>query len=275
MALVTRRRIALSSPEWKTIPWRKLHKTSKDILFDILGDVSGVLEDFDRIGALDSQSARDEGYAQLATQCWLIDSSLTWWSENVGPGHHMDAIIERGGYEAPTPEDAAVVYIMTHYWTACVLLYTTLRQCLSLGAASSTCSSPAADELLCLPERTVTRVYCKSIIDATDVLHHPSAGAFGAHSMVFPLSIAAANLLAMEGLGEEESISSPEMVKLLSLFDKGDAGRKLRKLMYAMFRNAAGSLQPLDEQREPVGSDIQQMAEHSRIWYGLDKQRGA
>lgn len=266
MAFVTRKRLALSSTAWKSIPWTTVDKTSKDIIFDVMGDVSGILEDFDRASAIRDEAPRNEEYLQLAEQCWRIDITIVWWSENIGPVDYMNGLFERK-FQNQTPDDAAVAYIMLHYWTACMLLYATLR--LSLGACLGT------EGLLCLPERADPRTYCRNIIYATEVLRHPMAGAFGIHASMFPFSMAAAYLLAVEGRRDEHDKVSPEMTKLLSLFEDGKAGQKWMGLIQTMFRNSVGAPPPPPGKRESAkGSDIRQMIIYARLWYGLDRGHG-
>lgn len=261
MSIVIRKRTALCTPEWKTVPFTKIPKTSKDMIFDIMGDVSGLFEDFDRASTLESHAERQDQYLLVAGECWNVDCSLSWWYENIAPKKAIADLIERN-FEDPTPEDVAVAYIMSHYWTACVLLYSTLR--LTLAACSAT------DALLCLPERADPRIYCKHIVDATEVLHHQLAGAFGAHAQVFPLSMAAAYLLATEGGLDGCSERSPATDKMFSFFEKGDMGTRLKGLLSSMFRSTGIPVAGDDGKR----NEIEQMALQARAWFGMDKGEG-
>lgn len=261
MSIVLRKRTALSSIEWKTIPWTKIHKTSKDMIFDIMGDVSAIMEDFDLAGTIENAAERREQYLLVAGECWRVDCSLTWWFENISPSRDINDLIDRN-FENPTAEDIAVAYIMSHYWTACVLLYATLR--LTLAACSAT------EALLCLPERADPYEYCRLIVDATEVLHHPLAGAFGAHAKMFPLGMAAAYLLAVDGGTDDGRDRSPATTKLLSFFDDGESGVRIRGLLYNMFQSTGV---PMPGERAE-GNEVEQMAASARIWFGMDKEEG-
>ncbi|KAJ3525206.1 hypothetical protein NM208_g11737 [Fusarium decemcellulare] len=165
MSIVHRKRTALSTAEWTRIPWTKIQKTSRDKMFDIMSDISGILEDFDSVRALEDPVKREEQYLLFVEECWRTDHKLTWWFHSMSPSKDIGDLIHRN---FPDP-------------TGC----------------RSTADS-AAEVLLRLPKRADPRTYCKNMIDATEVLHHPVASAFGTHAQLFSLIMAAAYLLAME-----------------------------------------------------------------------------
>ncbi|KAH6849623.1 hypothetical protein B0I37DRAFT_427174 [Chaetomium sp. MPI-CAGE-AT-0009] len=71
-----RRRLFVHKPEWKTIPWTEVPKTRTDLLLDLLLDVPGVLQDYDRMVSYPDTAIRAKQRDALVARCWKLDEKL-------------------------------------------------------------------------------------------------------------------------------------------------------------------------------------------------------
>ncbi|GKT50036.1 uncharacterized protein ColSpa_10217 [Colletotrichum spaethianum] len=180
-----RRRCPLSHPAWKTVPWQKVPKTSKDVLIDIFVDVPGLLEDLDSLRRCKDNSEKESRRVRLVRECWHIDEELNRWLDDLSPKHELEGLMKRG-LDNPSACDVVVASVMALSWTIALLSYSTLR--LAVGEQAS----------LELPERTDPLLYCTKIADIVDVFFHPSAGTFGIQSAPLPIGMALVYLNSFE-----------------------------------------------------------------------------
>ncbi|KAF4445559.1 c6 zinc finger domain [Fusarium albosuccineum] len=93
----------------KTFGLYNVQKTSRDTMFDIMSDISGILEDFDRARAPENPVQREEQYPFVVEECWRIDPTLTRWLDNISPSKDIGDLIRRN-FADPKGEDLAVAY---------------------------------------------------------------------------------------------------------------------------------------------------------------------
>jgi hypothetical protein len=250
-SIALRKRSPLENHRWKTIPWIRLPKTSKDFLFDILGEISGLLEDFDRAKHCRDFSKKASLQRQLAEDCWKVDSRLVWWSETHGARRHINGLLARG-FACLTTTDFAVAYVMSKYWTACIFAYSTLRLAVRPHLPSTMAS---------LPERTDPEIYCNSIIDIVEIFLHPAAGAYGMQVLLFPLGIAYSYILSTE-----EGSASPAMLKILAYFEREGSGPIIRKLLGRTLRSVFAVAGEMED-------DMELFKNKARAWFGMDQRK--
>ncbi|KAK0732018.1 hypothetical protein B0H67DRAFT_92482 [Lasiosphaeris hirsuta] len=203
-AIVARKKTALSSPEWKTIPWRCIPKTPKDLLLDTFVEMPGLLQDVDEMRA--DPPGHPTLRHELVRRCWRYESELSAWRARAGiadPAYRL----ELGVGSPPALDLVAASHILCVYWSMCIIVYSTLH---SLSADKTT-----------LPERANPRVYCRRIAEAVPVLLHPRSGAYGMHLANFPAAIALVYLNAADGGG----VASEERGIILRAFERSVAGK--------------------------------------------------
>ncbi|KAI3397288.1 hypothetical protein diail_11020 [Diaporthe ilicicola] len=93
-----RKRTALSRDDWKTVPWSKYPKRSKDMLTDILVEIPGVFEDMDRCESLSDEDMKRKEYRRLVIICLGLHAQL-----------QVD------------------MYTMLLYWSTCLYLYNAMQ----------------------------------------------------------------------------------------------------------------------------------------------------
>ncbi|KAK4107928.1 hypothetical protein N656DRAFT_784690 [Canariomyces notabilis] len=190
--LQMRKRAPMSDRDWMTIPWQTIPKTPKDLLVDILIATTGLLEDYDILGAQKDPNLYEALRQELVQTCWRLDAELALW---VNTAHFGDANRALEVLNAPFSIDVlAAAHIMSIYWCACIVTYSTLRDLLS------------PSEIARLPPYTDPRTYFRSIADVVTVMLHPSSGIFGAQLTYFPAVIVMAYIRPVGGGDEAEAI---------------------------------------------------------------------
>jgi hypothetical protein len=190
--LQMRKRAPMSGRDWMTIPWQTMPKTPKDLLVDILIATTGLLEDYDILGAQKEPNLHEALRQELVQTCWRLDAELALW---VNTAHFGDANRALEVLNAPFSIDVlAAAHIMSIYWCACIVTYSTLRDLLS------------PSEIARLPPYTDPRTYFRSIADVVTVMLHPSSGIFGAQLTYFPAAIVMAYIRPVGGGDEAEAV---------------------------------------------------------------------
>jgi hypothetical protein len=172
-----RKKSALSTTEWKTIPWLETQKNLKDELLDILLDMPELLKDADRMALCTDKGDKNRLRQDAVAKCWIYDEQLRTWLAVVCPSSTGCA------WECQQPnigpisvEDIALAYALQTFWTACLLLYDTLRKASNPGVL--------------LPEHTDPQIYVHNIVSTTPILLNPSSGMYGQHVMILPFALA-------------------------------------------------------------------------------------
>ncbi|QSS62180.1 GAL4-like Zn(II)2Cys6 (or C6 zinc) binuclear cluster DNA-binding domain protein [Histoplasma capsulatum] len=219
-AVQARKRIILSNPEWKTIPWNEIPKTPKDLLIDILVEIPTFLENMDTMRACLDQEIREFQRRDLLQSCWELEKELVSWRIEVGitdPTYSLDA--EHSTFSL---DYLAACHIMCLYWAICIILYSSLR----------ILSCPQ----VILPPQTDPRIYCGRIAKAMPLLLHPQSGAYGVHLASFPVAISLMYLNAVAGdaICEEKRI-------IFEAFRRSGHGETVERFLQSLRRRGAWS----------------------------------
>lgn len=172
-----RKRVAIGEPEWRTIPWRDIPKTPKDLLIDILLDTAALLEDLDTLNAHPDRTSTEALAlrSELINKCWACDEDLASWRAAVGISDPSFALDLAGSQTAPFSIDLFTAsHILCVYWATSIIVYDALR-----------ILTPAPEAAL-LPPHTDPSVYFRRIAEAIPVLLHPESGAYGVQLTNFP-----------------------------------------------------------------------------------------
>lgn len=193
--------MALSTPEWKSVPWQKIPKDLKDILVDILVDMPKLAQDFDEMRLSTEASRQATLRSNLLELCWKHDRRLSAWSglirqvadSSKGPDIPQGPNPANRHCTEPRPKDTVTFIARVHgmclCWTISLILYSILR----------TVSGPQAD----LPEHTNPLVHARSLAEGIRALLQPEAGLYGRQSAALPLQIALQYTAAMSPLSAE------------------------------------------------------------------------
>ncbi|KAL2174082.1 uncharacterized protein P884DRAFT_250583 [Thermothelomyces heterothallicus CBS 202.75] len=175
--VLRRERLVLSTPEWKTIPWRAIPKDYKDILVDALVDIPGLVEDFDKMRLCAEEPRRSHLRLDLVRKCRILDRQLQTW---VGLLTRLGAKVGEHSCLDPTGKDlvthVAQVHGMSLYWAASLVLYTILRLV----------SGPRAR----LPEHADPPEHARNLVAAVAILLEPGSRLYGRQNAALPLEIA-------------------------------------------------------------------------------------
>ncbi|KAL2371726.1 hypothetical protein RJ035_002320 [Blastomyces gilchristii] len=219
-AVQARKRIILSNPEWKNIPWSEIPKTPKDRLIDILVEMPTLLENLDISRACSDPEIQEFQRLDLLQTCWELEKELINWCMELGitdPTYSLDA-----GQSPFSLDYLAACHIMCLYWAICIILYSSLR----------ILSCPQ----VVLPPQTDPRIYCGRIAKAMPLLLHPLSGAYGVHLASFPVAIALMYLNAVDG----EAIYE-EKRTIFDAFARSGYGKTVERFNQSMRRQDARS----------------------------------
>jgi hypothetical protein len=151
----------------------------KDILFDVLIDIPGLLEDLDNLRLCTDEGTVASMRQDLMQKCWDCDEQLlSWFSFLCADRDFCD-------FPLPQTQDGIVSVVefarlegMVLFWATCLVLYSTLRR------------PEVSSELTSLPERTHPQQYLGKLVEAIPLLLRPSAGLYGQDAAALPLALA-------------------------------------------------------------------------------------
>ena len=184
-AILQRKRLPLSTPEWKSVPWQNIPKNMKDILADVLVEMPGLLEDLDNMLCLPSESsAQTTSRRDLIRKCWEYDAQLLSWlgllSNIAQPPEHHDPCPEPENHSGESKSDlvthVAQVHGMSLFWLTSMVLYSILRAV----------SGPED----VLTERTNPMHHARKLVEAIGILMRPESGLYGKQSAALQIEIA-------------------------------------------------------------------------------------
>ncbi|KAK1751951.1 Sterigmatocystin biosynthesis regulatory protein [Echria macrotheca] len=171
-ALLERRRLPLDGPEWKTLPWQVIPKDLKDVLVDVLIDMPGLVEEFDRMRLCYDLEIREVLQARLLAKCWEHDCRLLEWLRLLQPFANHDS-------QQSKPKDLVIhvaqVHGMSLFWVTGLVLYSTLRML----------SKPET----ILPSRTDPILHAHHLVDAITILLHADSGLYGVQSAMLIIEV--------------------------------------------------------------------------------------
>jgi len=176
VAALRRKQLALSTPEWKSIPWEVIPKNLKDVLVDVLVDMPGLVQAFDEMQLCSDSAQQTTLRSSVVQKCWEHDRQLLTWSNLVFQG------LKPGTQPCTDPLSVdlvtriAQVHGMSLFWTTSLILYSILRMA----------AGPEED----LPGRTDPMHHAHQLVDAISILLQPTAGLYGQQSAALPLEVA-------------------------------------------------------------------------------------
>ncbi|KAK7217299.1 hypothetical protein V2G26_005302 [Clonostachys chloroleuca] len=258
-SITQRKASPFSTFEWKTVPWEVEPKTVKDLMVDFMTDIPGLLEDLDYLRSNYSEALRQE----LLDKCTRIEAEIAEWEDIIGPPLQMyDYDFADGAVSLPTTDKGfAILHLSQFYWSACLLLYSTIwfsQTILPLSqsqrseydaqshpAITSSCANGTplvgAQSLRIRQSRqTAPTAYAFKLAHSFYLAYLPGAGALGSHCSTFPLMLTLSYLTMAEGLGLQ--CSEKQMIE--SIFDipflGSHVGQFSRKMWNAMPRDDGG-----------------------------------
>lgn len=199
-AVLRRKRLVLSTPEWKSIPWQKTPRNLKDILVDVLVDMPGLVEDFDIMRLCADAGRKASLRLELVQKCWEHDKELMTWfgllCQIVDP--NKPSCIESRSGDLVT--HIAQVHGMSLFWTTSLVLYSILWMA----------SGPQAE----LPMRTDPTHHAHNLTEAITILLQPDSGLFGQQSALLLLDVARQYIMSLRSLSPQ-SEALLEKLKML------------------------------------------------------------
>lgn len=248
MSAKQRRRLFVSEPAWKTVPWASAPKTRRDLLLDLLLDIPGILEDYDRMTSCPDDATRADERDTLVARCWELDQGLQQWaSSSPRISLHDISTVPSEPSSAASSHELSGLEMRALYWSGCLLLYSTLQ--LALGP-----------ETEALPERTDHKLYIRNLAWVIRPLLKPQAGMFGKHVAVFPFAMA-----LQFGMISPELRGSPSGERDMLLESlKGPDGEGIRGFLLSM--NTDSSRHPPWMSEISGGAGVRARA---RRWVGV------
>ncbi|OHW99584.1 C6 zinc finger domain-containing protein [Colletotrichum incanum] len=216
-ACMSRKRIFLSDTPWKTIPWLKSPKNAKDVLTDILVDVPALLEEIDLLTKAPQPAT--EIFNRFIETYRRLDRELSWWLANLSPGSQWLIDLQNRDFKSPTADEVALAQVMTLFWTACILVYSSLYIALPL------CPASFASGIVEAPQHTNPKQYCTLVANTIEVFFEPEAGLVGMYAAPFLIGIATKYLMFTEGF------DSRDCMKLIGYFQRQGGGAAIGRFL--------------------------------------------
>jgi hypothetical protein len=175
-ALRSRKRLFLMDPEWKTIPWLKRDKTSRDHLIDVIMDMTALFEDTDKMKVCPDPLEKELLRQQLIDGFLALKHGLRTWQTLHAPNYHPPTNSDDLPDQV-SPEDLTGAHLMTLFWA------TSIVACSNIDA-------------LCAPDGAGYHIewdldeFCGNIVRTLPFFCHPSMGLFRQHIAVYPTTVA-------------------------------------------------------------------------------------
>lgn len=228
------------------MPWELTEKTPMDRLVDELADISGLLEDLDRLRAMRGQDeSTSSGYQTLLADCHGIQNSLAQWEREFrGRLGTYDYVLVGLPLPEPTHDvHFATIHLACVYWAIFVLLFTTVQACERALAQPETHHTDAVAAL------------ARRISHAVPLLFDHPAGLWGALASFFSIGVAIQYLTVLES----EDVISDEKTILLGVMYREFAGSFVGRFLINLQHRAVSS----------QGGDTGALTalERARLWF--------
>ncbi|KND88028.1 hypothetical protein TOPH_07313 [Tolypocladium ophioglossoides CBS 100239] len=260
----------LSTPEWRTVPWRHREKSVKDVLMDIMDDMPELFEQLDNIQSRKSGTNVDALRERLKVQCRETEVALNAWRRHVGVKlHRFDYTLTRSPIPPPSSDvEFALLHMTSLYWIACLVLYSTMifvskgiRPSNGLAKSDSESTSKPLDKHAAgLPPNPdlfapsmEPRMFASKIARSIHLFFEPSAGFVQSGSALFPLAIALRYFAVVEPSGQR----SEEAKMLQRLLRQPFMGTYVGRFLEALERDAQSS----------KGQDADDKEMESKMWW--------
>ncbi|KAJ5610848.1 hypothetical protein N7510_007567 [Penicillium lagena] len=206
--IVDRKRCFLEDPAWKTIPWAKKGqdaKTPTDRVLDILCDIPGILEDYDR--ALDPMTPNQAQFtAELCTKILsTMDALYNWrwaWQEEFPNATYLTVpnnASSPGSMQLPPSPFQTVIWFQDPLRATELSFYDSLLlilqgMCERFGIGMEPSFVPLMSDPL-LPMQGTRMDTTREICRMADYQLHDLRRSSGAFMLLFPLNVAYRNLI--------------------------------------------------------------------------------
>ncbi|KAK4449056.1 hypothetical protein QBC34DRAFT_97714 [Podospora aff. communis PSN243] len=222
-AVTVRRATVLSRSDWKTIPWSKAAKSSRDFLVDILVDIPGLLEQLDVIASCADPCLRNTLAAKCLEHAHDCERMLTAWLDTSCPEGWGWATCPYADYEDATQDDIRHANIMCLFWAVYAQVLTIIQ---------SISTSPVPEDSHSRKE--TIRLCCQSISRTIPLFFVLDVKLVGCYQIVsFPM------FFALDGLIYTEDEMTEDTLRLFNLFlNPSKGGGSLAQFMTAMLKNS-------------------------------------
>lgn len=208
-----RKRTSLSRQDWKTVPWTKHPKSTKDTLLDILVEVPGVFEDIDKCEELGDHEMKHEEYRRLVATCLSLHTELQSWYDALPPEQRYVDTQGLGLEDQEVIEELPEMYTMLLYWATCLYLYNAIR----VHSHRRPASVPPF-----LPEAaTDLGQYVSNMSRLLPFFFNPDAGKANLLLAAFPLGTALQFMLLLKGQAwDGDKLPEVDSNRLMTLFTR-------------------------------------------------------
>ncbi|KAL4901559.1 hypothetical protein BDW74DRAFT_181570 [Aspergillus multicolor] len=193
-SLITRTHSILNSPALKTIPWKNIRKSPKDLLGDIFAEIPGLFVEVEELRYAkatltghDDSTEKQEHVLDLVTR--LQSQCLSW------KAHHAPST----NPVIPSPDTVSPDQVFNHLLSAHTMVgYWTMG--LIFSAVFDIVSGLLIPgEFADLDDELDARRCCQRVIEILSTLLHPYTGELGIHGAIFPCIVALEYLEEMDG----------------------------------------------------------------------------
>lgn len=224
-----RKACPLASAEWLSIPFQNKQKSYKDLLFDLLIQVPGLLEQADIAEAVDSMDLR------IITIHALLDMHMALRQWELDLFESLQSRFATLSTSTPksdiTLDDPKtflsfgldVAHAAATYWAVCMTIFSTINSlrsslpppCILLPVDSARGDSLNSlyNAILSHEEGLNPYPYALKVIQAIPYFIHPDSGLNGFQNIIFPIGIVLAFLLT---LGPERTDDIKTIIGLLN-----------------------------------------------------------
>ena len=215
-AFMRHKRSFLSDHVWKTLPFQKHGKSTLHHLLDAVVDVSWIMELADEIVSAPNL----ELFVKLVRLYKTIDANMEAWKTSHAPYLTVDELNVLGCKTSNiTDMDIYVAEVMTLYWTACMILHSSLQ--IAIQHCRWIKEADAIIATLGLGSRNEPRTYVALIAKMVRLFFQPESGDMASKAAAFPMG------MSMSYLRDNNLKKSTEYATMLSHFAQSDRGRQL------------------------------------------------
>lgn len=268
-AIRSRKATYLAQPDWRTMPWEDRQKDCKDALLDIMAQLPGYLEDFDRVKSSDNIMSATRQRKKVLSEWKRLDKALQSWYNNFSahiaaqlstrqrPTLATDLVAE--DFLNTTNDDAHSAVL---YWCACLIVHSTihlLHKDLSVR-----------DEdyfTIDLHPRAVPLQYTSNIARCTPYFFRPEAGIVGPRNISFPLGM---SLQYLHMAGKNDTLEHAMLVAAFSQINNNNLGPTVGTFLNSLQKGGTESEEFLDDLQYRKGAEAYRT--RARTWYGSGAQ---
>jgi hypothetical protein len=183
----------LSSEQWCKIPWHSIPKTEKDLLYDILFQIPGVLEKLDLTRSQNSK----QPYVMLMAELLKIHTDLQLWFKGLTASLRAKwQVIETENESVSLADDAYMNHgvdtaeSVMMFWAGSIIVLSILHDFLNrVGPEDEDAQHLSLSDILSAPTSDPRR-YTSAILSAVKHFLHSSGGIASIQSVIIPVGTA-------------------------------------------------------------------------------------